>query len=563
MTDTDGLPGDTDGRPAILYLDVDDEITAAAGRVRAAPEGPVAIVLPYGSRLATSRINFRLLARESAGRGRRLSIVAPDASTRALAVSAGLPVFASVAEFESAAARGADLGAPVEPATTPPSVASEGMTDTPRDGPSPGAPGTSGRPPSTTAPWSAAEPRPRSSGAPIPAVGRRRGAALPGPRTALLLGLLTTSAAVVAIGAYVFLPSATIAISPRLEIVGPIQLEIVADPDITVADQANGVIPAQRLTIEVSASAIFAATGKRVESIKATGDVTFQNCDTGRSKTVAAGAIVSTAGGVAFATTTVVSVQRASLRPQFACKTASVGVVAVKAGPDGNVAASTITKVPPGQDSVVLSVTNPAATSGGSSTEFPIVLQGDVDAALVALIQSARTDFLARVADPSQTPEGIEVFEQTAALADPTPTVDPAGLVGTEIASFELGVTATGTYTGVDTAPVRGIAEARLLALVAAEDTLADGSIDIVVGEPTIEGELVRFPVTGRAASVRTFDAETLKGEVLGLPVREARALLEAMGVVEIEVWPDWVTAIPSLDGRVTLTVGEPVRVSP
>ena len=49
---------------------------------------------PFGSRVATSRINFRLLAREAQANGRRLDIVAPDASARALAASAGLPVFA-------------------------------------------------------------------------------------------------------------------------------------------------------------------------------------------------------------------------------------------------------------------------------------------------------------------------------------------------------------------------------------------------------------------------------------------------------------------------------------
>src|SRR6478735_2051195 len=62
----------------------------------------VGLVIPFGSRVATSRINFRLLAREAMSHGRRLDIVAPDASARALAASAGLPVFASVGEYEDA-----------------------------------------------------------------------------------------------------------------------------------------------------------------------------------------------------------------------------------------------------------------------------------------------------------------------------------------------------------------------------------------------------------------------------------------------------------------------------
>ena len=67
----------------IVYLDADDEITSGAARIRAAEVTRVAVVLPYGSRVATSRINFRLLAREALVTGRRLDIVAPDAAARA------------------------------------------------------------------------------------------------------------------------------------------------------------------------------------------------------------------------------------------------------------------------------------------------------------------------------------------------------------------------------------------------------------------------------------------------------------------------------------------------
>ena len=62
------------------------------------------MVLPYGSRVATSRINFRLLSRDALTHEKRLSIVAGDPGDRALAASAGLPVFASVAEYESSLA---------------------------------------------------------------------------------------------------------------------------------------------------------------------------------------------------------------------------------------------------------------------------------------------------------------------------------------------------------------------------------------------------------------------------------------------------------------------------
>src|SRR5664279_4394034 len=85
----------------VFYLDVDDEITSAAARIRASQDPRVGLVVPSGSRIATSRINFRLLAREALERNRALSIVSTDPAARALAASAGLPVYATVAEFEA------------------------------------------------------------------------------------------------------------------------------------------------------------------------------------------------------------------------------------------------------------------------------------------------------------------------------------------------------------------------------------------------------------------------------------------------------------------------------
>ena len=55
----------------IVYLDAEDEITSAATRIRQAKDKRVGLVIPYGSRVATSRINFKLLSREAMVSGRR------------------------------------------------------------------------------------------------------------------------------------------------------------------------------------------------------------------------------------------------------------------------------------------------------------------------------------------------------------------------------------------------------------------------------------------------------------------------------------------------------------
>ena len=50
---------------AVWYLDNDDEITDAVARLRGADEERVVFVVPPGSRIASGRINFKLLAREA------------------------------------------------------------------------------------------------------------------------------------------------------------------------------------------------------------------------------------------------------------------------------------------------------------------------------------------------------------------------------------------------------------------------------------------------------------------------------------------------------------------
>ena len=77
----------------VIYLDVDDEITSAAARIRTVEGRRVALVLPHGSRVATSRINFRLLARDALTHEKRLVDRRDrrgDAGARGLGRPAGL-----------------------------------------------------------------------------------------------------------------------------------------------------------------------------------------------------------------------------------------------------------------------------------------------------------------------------------------------------------------------------------------------------------------------------------------------------------------------------------------
>jgi Baseplate J-like protein len=558
---------------SIIYLEVDDEITSAAARIRAAEPTRLAVVLPHGSRVATSRINFRLLSRDALTHEKRLSLISADPATRALAASAGLPVFASVADYETAMS-GADDGQPDRQAAVAPAPAGH-----PGPGEAPTAAVTAAtivtggqtiRAPMPPAP----DPGPSPYGVPVAAGVTRSPDRSVTPtatdgsfraiRTSWFVGaaILGLALLVAVVGTYLLLPSATIVVTPRPEPVGPIEARVVADPSATEPGGDPPVIPAEVLTVPVEAEDTFPATGTRVDLTKAKGAVRFENLDPTSTNRIAEGSIVSTSDGIRFRTDATITVDRADLvgLTIFPAR-ASVAVTAVAGGPEGNVEPGTIVVVPRDESSVFLRVTNPEATSGGTREEFARVTQEDIDAATTALDASLQAAFDQALEDPALTPAGERIFPETGMLGLSTLTVPADSLLGQEVSEFTLGATANGTVVSADPTPVTALAEDRLRAAVAPDHELVEDSVDIEIGDAVVLGQTVTFPVSATAEQIAILDADTLKAMVLGKPTDEAKVILTPFGVVSLEVSPDWSGSVPGFDSRVDLTIGGPVAV--
>lgn len=583
----------------VIYLDVDDEITSAATRIRAAEAGRLALVVPPGSRIATSRMNFRLLAREAGRLGRRLAVVAPDAPSRALAAAAGLEVFATVGEYEASlrpsppAPAGGSRGGPPETAAVGPGgetaasapPAERGPGDA---GPAAGETGEIGRTGllaeggglEATRVWSrdAASPVPPAAprGRPDRAGAEEAGTArhLEGPSSsrdagrrpgrrgrilAVAAGVLAVLVVVGGVAGYVLLPSATVRLVPRVDPIGPLELTVVADPNVAEVDAATARIPATRLTIPIAVEDRFPATGTRVVETKATGTVVFTSRNTGAEVEIPAGTQVATASGIVFRTTRRVVVPKATFLPPTP-GLAEAPVEALEPGPAGNVPAGAITRVSTVIQARLVNpddpVSNAEPTRGGRRDVFPQVTKADVDRAMAALSERAATALRDGLADPNLVPAGLTVFEETASLGELSPSVDPATLVGREATEFDLALTGEGSVLAVDEAPISEIGAALVRASVAPDHVLVDGSIRVEVGEPVVEGTEIRFPVAASGRQTVVVDADALRAAIKGRPVEEARRLLETYGRATVEVWPDWVTTIPTLDWRLEVLVG-------
>jgi len=545
---------------AVAYLDVEDEITTAVTRIRASEEPHLALVLPPGSRIGTSRINFRLLAREARESQRSIAIVTVEPGVRAIAVSAGLAAYASVGEYEAAGAvdAGAEPGRPT--VVTPPAPESESRAPVepepaPLVEPQPAPPTATPRPePAFDLPLAGGLRRETA-----PAPGRRRGFVV------ALVALLAVALVLAAVGALLVLPSATITVVPRIEDVGPIALTIVADPQATEPDLAAGVVPAQTVEFPLRASRVFDVTGVKVSETKATGTVVFTNLDTGGRNTIPAGSIVATDSNVRFATLAAVTLPRAKIigGTRIVPGRATVRVEAVAAGESGNVAANAIDNVPSGEDPIVLQVSNPDATTGGTRTETKQVSQDDLNQALAALSTDLDSQLAAALAEPATAPAGTTLVQDTAAMGDPAPEPAPKSLLGQEVETFELTLSATATVLAIDESGLEPLAREALTAELPTGREVLPDTVQVTIGEPRVEEGRVTIAVSVTARAWQPLDAAALLARVRGLSVAEAYAALESYGEVTIETSPFYVGTIPTLDDRTTLTISSPASPSP
>ena len=526
---------------AIYYLDADDEITSAAARIRDSSDPRIALVLSGGSRVATSRINFRLLAGEAKRRNKRLAIIAADPTIQSVARSAQLPVYASVAEYENAEAT---LAAAAH--GRPPNAVTAAALDELALTVGPG-----GLPARATTGATRYQSGSSSQGR----------AKIPRTLRLLVAAIAIVAVVAVAVGGLIFLPSADVILTLRQDPVGPMTLSVKVDPNVAAANDQAGVVPGLNKAFSVHASGTYDATGVNVIETAAKGTVTFTSINTVSAVPVAAGTQLSTAAGIAFATTATVSVPKATVSSDYKLTPGVVDapVQAVTKGTSGNVAAGLIVRVPSDLAPFQITVKNAGPTTGGTHTETPKVQKADVDGAQADLWAQLQANFQTAIETPSALPSGSTMFTQTAKLGVATCNPDPLGIAGQGVASFQIDCQDTGTVIVANMASVSDLAKRRIRAAVKAGYSLVDSSVVAKAGIPETQGSIVVVPVTVQAIQVPVVDVNKLRSAIEGKSLTEARTLLEQYGKVEISLSPSWASTVPTFDFRVDIQVVLPL----
>lgn len=567
----------------VCYLEIDDEITGAIARLRAVKDGEAVIVVPPGSRIATSRINFKLLVREATERRLNVTAVSDDPAVRALAISAGLPAYDSLAGAEQALAtfREQDrklaerLGrAPGEGPRKPAGAAAVRPSESARPGSKSSAPigkqsgsdvseRTEVLPASFAATAAAAAARDKSSAdaadLTLPSVARDRQRPRIGIAPLVGAAVLLLLLIGVGYGAYLFLPTATITLAPLTTEVRPQPLTVVADPNVAVPDVAAAVVPAQWLEIPLAVTDTFTATGIEAHETRATGTVRFRSENTADTVAVPQDTVVATADGVEFQTTEAATIPRAD----FGSSTpgiADVPVRAVRAGLRGNVQADAIRVVPQALRSQLVSARNPDPTQGGEIIEEAVVTQEDFDAALISLDVDLETALSAAMADPITTPRGLKIFPITAQTGRPEPAPSAEDVVGLVQPSFTVTFESVGTVLAVNESLVDELAEARLRSGLAPGSLLVGDAVETTrsAGVVVAPHQTVAYEVAAVATAYAEPDPQGLIAQVRGKPVVDAERILSPYGTVDISMWPEFVDRLPDQTARISLILVAP-----
>ncbi len=341
------------------------------------------------------------------------------------------------------------------------------------------------------------------------------------------------------------IPSATVTLTLATQQLS-LPLTIQTDPLLAEIDVDNRLIPSQDIEVSlVGNSEAFTTGNTEVATNRAAGEVTFSNL-TAQVIRIPAGTAVRTSSestALRFVTQ-----QDANLQPRVNA-TDTVPVIAVEAGPIGNVSIGKINRVE-GPLSAQVAVLNSNATAGGEVVSGLAVTEADqanLQAELEAqLLEEGFANLVAQLAP------GQFAIRESAELINITPTFDH--FIGEQTDRLALELQATVTATVIDERLAFDVGRETLVAqtankLVLFEDTVRltrnseftynpDGSISFdIVAEGTTG------PITNR---------QEVRNLLRGVQLDSAQSLADDTYPVilptEIEITPSWLASAPLID---------------
>jgi hypothetical protein len=541
----------------VIYIDVDDDVTAIIGKIKKAKQKIVAVVPPKRTGTLQSAVNLRLLDRMAKADKKQLVLITNNPALIALAANAQIPVaknlqtkpeVAEVAALaiddEDAIINGADLPVgdhaktiKVKDGTRTPSKAGRSDAIDTLDVESEESLLPEIQDVSGVAYGASKNAKDSKKKVKIPDFDTFRKRLFFGIAGGLALaGLL--------VWMFVFAPAATVIVTAGTS---PASVSSTVKLGGTAAtDFKAGVLRSTSQQIKKDATLEFEATGTGKVGEKATGTMTVTRTSVSISPLSVPAGTTFTSGAFSFVSTQSTTLDGTSIGEDGIIQdSATVGVVATAVGAEFNLSARSY------QSSVGGISSQGSVMAGGSSREVKVISASDVEQAKGKLVgQSTDAEKTALI---KQFTNGEKVIESSFTVDRAAEAVLPA--VGEEAtASGKARITIPTTYTvhAVSAADVETYLQASLSEQLnndSSQKIYSNGIDGVVLGNFRKEGDVMTVSLIATGQIGPKIDEARLKEEVRGKIYGEVQSTLQEIdGVKDVDVqfsYP-WVRTVPN-----------------
>lgn len=578
----------------VIYIDVDDDVTAIIGKIKKAEEKIVALVPPKRTGTLQSAVNLRLLDRMAKAEKKRLVLITNNQALVGLAAAAKIPVAKNlqskpeIAEIPALAvdddddiidgaelpvgdhARTVKTAVGVGAAAGVASVAAESRsqaieeTNLDIDDENSVSPGVSA---GYVAPHAADQAAKTAAGGAALARGAAAAKGKKHPkipdfnsfRKKLFFGAIGGAALVaLLIWMFVFAPAATIIITATTT-PQPISSSVKLG-GTAATDFKAGVVSSVSQQDKQDVSIEFTATGTGTVGDKATGSVVFKNCEDSAAISIPAGTTVSY-GSKSYVTQTAVSVPGGT-GSFFGCTTpgtsSAVTIIASDIGDSFNVASGTTFSVSGHSNASAAYMRAVASTdiSGGSSRQVTTVSADDIERAKGQLLGQS-TDTV-KAALTKKFASGTVAIDSSFTVERGDATASPSEGQEASNGKAKLTIPTTFSMQGVARSDIQTYLKASIGAKIDAstQKIYDDGSSKATLSNFRKDGDTLYATVNATGRVGPKIDESTVKngakGKIYG-EVQQSLQAQEGISAVDVQFSYFWVRTVPNDTNKIAV----------
>ncbi len=527
----------------VIYIDVEDDITAIISKVKASKQKIVALVPPKRIGVLQSAVNLRLLERAARQSDKRLVLITNNHALSSLAASAKLPVAKNLQSKPEIAPIAAleidDENDVIDGSALPIGIHEKIASDeeSPVDVPS-SVIADLAEPPKDGEPVKPARTK-KSKTSKVPDFNTFR-------KRMILFIVAGVALIAFLIWAIVFAPRATVLVSAKTND-SSVNVPITVS-DTATTDAAKATVKAIKVTKSEDRQIEFPATGSKNVGDKATGVVTFSTSDAGTAingVTIPAGTRLTAGSGVVFVTDETVTLSISNYQGE------SVSVTAAEQGAKYNAASGSLSGAP---NNVSATLDDP--TSGGTDKIAKVVTAGDVQKAKEGLVEDENKSMEDEL---KSSLKGAKYIEGSFGVSYSAVTTAPD--VGAEAPDGVSTLSAKVTYSlyGVSAAEIGTFLDAYL------KKELQDSDNQFVYSNGKDEAEFQDITNTDKGASLTLvatakvgprLSEDQIRKQALGKKggdIQEALQTIRGVEDVDVSYFPFWVSSVPNDEKKVTV----------